>query len=363
MWLKLIVVALAFLSSNEAGSPRKLYRPTAESYDDFEISPWADPYDGISYRLPNDTVPLTYDIFLSTDIHRGEFAFNGNTKVRFAVVETTNQVTLQYRQMQIHHVTLLNANNQIIQENVPWTQNATVEFLIITPNTPFIMGLEYYVHIFHSGIIRDDSLGWYRASYVNPQGERRWLATTQFQANEARHAFPCFDEPGRRSLFTVTIRHDASYIALSNMPEISRTLVPGTNYVITRFAETPSMQSYLVAFTVSDFIYVEEASVIPPQKIYAKRQSIVNGDGDMALDASVKIMAGFENYLQIPYSFPKMDQFACPDFAFGAMENWGLAIYREPLLLFNKVVDRTRDQENIVTIVSHEFAVSLIILD
>jgi aminopeptidase N len=337
MLLYLIVITVGFLSSIETGSPRKLIEPSLNNYENYGISPLVDPYDGISYRLPNDTVPLTYDIFLSTDIHRGEFAFNGNAKIRFEVIETTNQVTLHYRQMNIHNVTLFNSNNQIIQENVPWIQNATVEFLIIRPNMPFFVGQQYIVHIFYSATIRDDSLGkfsnseffefvfvticnslgWYRASYISPRGDRRWLATTQFQANEARHAFPCWDEPGRRSLFTIAIKHDASYIALSNMPEVSRSRVPDSNYVITRFAQTLSMQSYLVAFTVSDFIYVEEALVVPPQRIYGKRQSIENGDGDMALAASVKIMAEFEKYLQIPYSFPKMDQFACPDFAFG----------------------------------------------
>jgi aminopeptidase N len=359
MWLKLLVISAGFLAVENAGSPRKIYKPPKENFVNFELPPFVDPYDGISYRLPNDTVGLTYDIALTTDIHRGDFAFSGETKILIQIVQSTDQITLQYRQMNIHSVSLLDVNNRVVQQNVPWIQNATVEFLVIRPNFPLVVGQQYFVEVFHSGTIRDDGLGWYRSSYLTPQGERRWLATTQFQATEARHAFPCYDEPARRSLFTISIRHDASYIALSNMPVVSRTPVQNTNYVITRFAQTPSMQSYLVAFTVSDFIFVEDASVIPPQRIYGRRQAISNGDGVLALEASVKLMAGFENYLQIPYSFPKMDQFACPDFVFGAMENWGLAIYVEPLLLFNKAIDRTRDEENIKTIVSHEFAVSL----
>lgn len=142
------------------------------------------------------------------------------------------------------------------------------------------------------------------------------------------------------------------------MPVATITAEADSNYVVTQFYQTLSMQSYLVAFTVSDFIFVENATVVPPQRIYGKRESIENGDGNMALDASPELMEGFESYLEIPYSFPKMDQFACPNFAFGAMENWGLAVYREPNLLFNGTIDRTRDHENIITIISHEFAVS-----
>lgn len=172
------------------------------------------------------------------------------------------------------------------------------------------------------------------------------------------HIINSYDEPGIRSLFKVSIRHDESYIALSNMPEVSRIPVAGTSYIVTSFDQTLSMQSYLVAFTVSNFIFIEDNSAVPPQKIYGKRHSIENGEGELALDAAVVLMAGFEEYLGIPYSFPKMDQFACPNFRFAAMENWGLAIYGEAFLLFDPAIDRTRDRENVVVVVSHEFAVS-----
>ena len=356
-------------------SPRRPWKDLQDEVEFDDATPLADPYDGTSYRLPNTTVPLAYDISLSTNIHRGDFDFYGRVIIRFEVLETTNEVVVQYRYINIQDISILNSNNQLIESSVPFTLNETVEFLIIRPNQQLIKGEQYSVIILYNGVIRDDGLGWYRASYVNPEGETVWLSTTQFQATEARHAFPwyfflylkispiifnsnSYDEPGRRSLFTVSIRHDASYTALSNTPVASRISVPGTNYVVTTFEQTLSMQTYLVAFTVSDFVFIEDASAVPPQRIYAKQESIENGDGNMALDASLKLMEGYEKYLKIPYSFAKMDQFACPDFLFGGMENWGLAIYFESFLLFDENIDRTRDHENIVTIISHEFAVS-----
>lgn len=119
------------------------------------------------------------------------------------------------------------------------------------------------------------------------------------------------------------------------------------------------MQTYLVAFTVSDFIFVENSTVVPPQRIYGKRQSIENGEGNFALVSTVEMMTAYENYLQIPYSFPKLDQFACTAFAFAAMENWGLALYSEPFLLWDPITDRTRDRENVYVVISHELAVSI----
>lgn len=111
------------------------------------------------------------------------------------------------------------------------------------------------------------------------------------------------------------------------MPEVSRVAEPGTDYVLTSFDQTLSMQSYLVAFTISDFLFVADDDVVPPQRIYGKPHSILNGEGNMGLQASIEMMTTFETYLGIPYSFPKMDQFACPAFNFAAMENWGLVSF------------------------------------
>lgn len=143
------------------------------------------------------------------------------------------------------------------------------------------------------------------------------------------------------------------------MPEVSRVAEPGTNYVLTTFDQTLSMQTYIIALTISDFNYVGNDDVVPRQRIYAKPESIERGEGDFALQPSIELMAVYEDYLGLPYSFPKIDQFACPSKSvFAAMENWGLATYVESALLFNPEIDRTRDQEFIVTIVSHEFIVS-----
>lgn len=46
----------------------------------------------------------------------------------------------------------------------------------------------------------------------------RWLAATQFAATNARHAYPCFDEPHIKAEYEIYITHDGSYSALSNYP-------------------------------------------------------------------------------------------------------------------------------------------------
>lgn len=191
MLLKLLVLFLCASPFLADESLPKLYNTIKVDRDgEVSVSPLVDPYDGISYRLPNDTIPLTYDIWLSTDIHRGEFDFDGRVMIQFQVVKATPVLTLQYRQMTIQSVHLFKLNEGLIQSDVPFIQNATVEFLIIRPTLELVQGDLYTVLINYSGTIRDDALGIYRASYIDQQGNTVWLATTQFQANEARHAFP-----------------------------------------------------------------------------------------------------------------------------------------------------------------------------
>lgn len=82
------------------------------------------------------------------------------------------------------------------------------------------------------------------------------------------------------------------------------------NYVITYFEDIPNMHTYLIAFTISDFHFIEDSSVVPPQRIYARQQRLDNGDGYFALDVSPPIMLQCEEYYGINYTFPKMDQVA-----------------------------------------------------
>lgn len=100
------------------------------------------------------------------------------------------------------------------------------------------------------------------------------------------------------------------------------------------FIPTPPISTYLIAFIVSDLPHISSNKLgkrETPFKIYAQPSKI--NETYLALEASEKILHAFEIYLRTPFSLPKMDEIAVPDFAFGAMENWGLVTYRSEFTL------------------------------
>lgn len=196
----LLIVSIAIFASAGSNPKRRLYKQTPSEYLEFEDNvddtvvvdpqPFVDPIDGISYRLPNDTTPLRYDVWLSTAIHEANFTFEGRVRIQIRTVVNTPNITLHYRQLTITGVTLLDAEQIPIQENVPYVRRSVQEFMDIQPSQSLVSGTIYWVEITYHGTLRTDDAGFYRSSYFNSAGERVWLATTQFESTDARHAFP-----------------------------------------------------------------------------------------------------------------------------------------------------------------------------
>lgn len=353
MKLQVIAVVVGLISLAE--SIPMPFRKEVPADEIVGFARYTDDSDNKDYRLPNDTIPLSYNIFLTTDVHRGEAAFSGKVRITLQAVEATSEITLHYRQITIEKIDLFHAVPDLIEENIQPKFVADVEFLKIPLKAPLTIGASYNLDISYTGSLRDDNMGFYKSSYKTSDDQTRFIATTQFEQTDARHAFPCYDEPQIRAKFTISIRHDNSYTAISNFPTASSDPDEG-NYVITKFQETLPVQSYLIAFVISDFTHVENNDP-RKQRVFAKPQSVANNETALALEAGKKILDKFVEIL-VPFTPPKIDQVAIPDFDAGAMENWGLVTYREEYLLYNEATATTRQRETILTIIAHEYAVS-----
>ncbi|XP_055381350.1 uncharacterized protein LOC129611947 [Condylostylus longicornis] len=310
----------------------------------------------ISYRLPNNTVPISYNIKLHTDVHKGQYGFNGINEIKLQAVTNTNSITIHGRKINIKSANLTDESGKIIDlKPIPKEPANNTEFLVFELKDGTLKEKQnYYLKIEYNGTLRTDNGGFYLSTYENKDKEIIPLATTQFESTDARHGFPCYDEPGIKAEVTIEITHGDNYTALSNMPvkntEPSKTL---TGYNVTTFLPTKRMSPYLVAFIISNFTGKFDESRNIRHGVYSRPGT--EDERDFALDASVKILNKIGDYVNYQYTFPKMDQISIPDFAAGAMENWGLVTYREEMLLYNETRSTLRTKTVVANTVAHEY--------
>jgi alanyl aminopeptidase len=183
-----------------------------------------------------------------------------------------------------------------------------------------------------------------------------WYVFTSFTPIDARRAFPCFDEPGYKAPWEMTLHVKRDQVAVANAPTIStRDEADGMKRVT--FAPTQPLASEVVAFAVGPFDVVD-AGVAGQNKVPV-RIITPRGRGSEAGPASRAtplILERLEQYTGIPYPWDKLDHLALLDLPFGATENPGLITYRSDLLLARPERDTQRRQQTMRSVMTHELA-------
>jgi puromycin-sensitive aminopeptidase len=203
------------------------------------------------------------------------------------------------------------------------------------------------------GRLNDRLRGFYRSTFTDDTGVERVIATTQFEATDARRAFPCWDEPDFKARFAITLHIEGELQAVSNAAVESDEVVEGRRRV--RFAETMTMSTYLVAFIVGPLEVTEPIDVAgtplrllcPPGKLHLTT---------FGLEVAEFSLLYLADYFDLPYPGDSMDLIAIPDFAFGAMENLGCITFRETLLLADPDHATQGELQNVVDVIAHELA-------
>ena len=299
--------------------------------------------------LPANVKPTKYRMTLQPDL--GSFTFTGEQTIDIDIVVPTARIMLNAAELEISEVTLRRNGALMPVRSVSMdeeSETATLDF-----GETLAQGLAQ-IDMKFTGILNDRLVGFYRSEYQDTQGQTRHLATTQFEATDARRAFPCWDEPAQKAVFDVTLVFDDSLEAVSNTPVVEESRpAPGLRSV--RFGETPVMSTYLLAFVVGDIVSVEaDAADGTTVGVWTTRGK--ENQAGFALDTSVKLLGYFNDYFGIPYPLPKLDHIAIPDFAAGAMENWGCVTYRETALLVDPENSSAGTRQRVAEVVAHEMA-------
>ena len=249
----------------------------------------------------------------------------------------------------------LNALNQTITEAGSEKQKGEV----INGNPGFI-GLKFQqplpagraqLHFTYSGrISRKTSAGVFQL----PEG-KDWYIYTQFEATDARRAFPCFDQPNFKTPWDISLKVRRGDKAFANSPQTAETNVED-GYKVVRFATTKPLPTYLVAFAAGPYdvldIGKDANSKVPLRIIVPKGKT---GDAKAAAQEIPELLNLLEDYFGIPYPFKKLDSLVMPISNF-AMENAGLITYSQGLLLAEPGKDTIQRQRLRAEVVAHEMA-------
>ncbi|KAL5283636.1 hypothetical protein ACFFRR_006103 [Megaselia abdita] len=304
-------------------------------------------------RLPRSIVPVTYNVSIIPFLVEGNFTFHGFVRILVNITEDCNNITLHATDLDImsDKTTVKDLEGNVFPINNTRTVEDKQFFIIMTKNL-LKKDMQLEIEMKFIGQISDNLQGFYRSSYENGSGEKRWIASTQFQPTDARRAFPCFDEPSLKARFTMNIAVPDGMIAISNMPRdikgMNGAVENFPSYTWNSFEQSVPMSTYLVAFAVTDFRYLSTGNF----SVFARPDAI--GSASYALSIGPKILRFLEDFFQIPYPLPKMDMIALPDFNAGAMENWGLITYREATMLFEEGVSASPTKQKVASVVAHE---------
>ena len=300
------------------------------------------------YRLPRQVVPTRYEIRLVPDLTTSVFA--GVETITVTVHEPTSEILLNAAELEISEAAIEHEGGRVLDGLVQLdesTERGRVRF----PET--LRPGEWRLRLAFKGILNDKLRGFYRSTYREQTGAPRVLAATQFEATDARRAFPCWDEPAFKAVFSLTLVIDPGLTAVSNTRIVSERVEGGKK--ILRFADTIRMSTYLVAFIVGDLEATDAIQVgRTPLRVWCvpgKRHL-----AGFALEVAADSLRFFQDYYGLPYPGDKLDLLAIPDFASGAMENLGAITFRENALLVDGQASTHAELERVADVIAHENA-------
>lgn len=289
-------------------------------------------------RLDKKIIPVNYDILLEPDLKK--FEFKGFEKITIEVKSGTNSIRMHSKDLRISSAFANGVKLKIKKIE------KREEVLFVSGN---VLKGKIELEVNFKGR-NGDLKGFYKSSYLN-NGKEEWLLTTQFEAADARTAFPCFDEPCFKATFNLSVLADKNLEVISNT-EIKK-VEQRKNKKLVVFNQTPAMSTYLLYLGVGKFEFIESRVNGIKVRVYTTPGKLKLAR--LPMEYAKKSIAFFEGYFKMKYQLPKLDFIAIPDFSAGAMENWGAITFRETSFLCDENTSLSNKQ-NAAMVIAHEIS-------
>jgi aminopeptidase N len=290
-----------------------------------------------AYRLPTFVVPSEYFVFLSLSVRDSKF--RGMVDISVQLLKPTAKITLSAVSLDVIQATV--NGYQAAVTYTPELEQLHLKLDKKLAKGPAIISIDYI------GRITEDLKGLYLSSYRDSHNQEHFVLATQFESTFARRALPCFDEPGFKASFTLSVEIDAGLEAYSNMP--IQKIARRRDKRVVAFEPTPPMPSYDLALVIGEYqaLTMDRFSVVaPPGNLK---------ESEFGLHVAITSISTYERLLGVDYSLPKLDLIAVPESGSGAMENWGLVTFSRSALL-EYPNSSTADKFYAADTIAHELA-------
>jgi len=291
-------------------------------------------------RLGSDVVPTFQAVRLRLDAD--ERRYTGSIRAELRVAKATAVVQLHAEGQELSRVALKQGGDTV-HVSVERGERGLLTLTADRPLAPGAATLEVdFAHAYGTRAV-----GLYRVY----RGGRGYLFT-QFESDDAREAFPCWDEPGFKFPYQLTLEVPVRHEAISNTPVESQVEKDGWKTIV--FKKTPPLPSYLLALATGPLEFTPIPGLrVPARVVTVQGQKALTG---FTVETTPKLMAALERWFGTPYPFEKLDLIAVPEFAYGAMENPGAITYREDILLLDAASTTVRQRRSCVSVNAHELA-------
>ncbi|KXJ86067.1 putative aminopeptidase [Microdochium bolleyi] len=297
--------------------------------------------------------PSHYHLVISKLELGGSWCYHGRVTISANIDEPTSRILLHAEGLHIDDAQLNQDGENAMAATEIGSSNGLLSLEFKCVARP---GLATITIIFW-GSVRDSMEGFYRAKHDQKDA---YTLLTQFEPCDARTAFPCFDEPRLKATFDLELEIPEEQTALANMPvaEIIRDGSPGTKRVC--FERTPVMSTYLLAWSIGSFEYLEHLTDREhqgrriPVRVYTPPG--YSQHAQFAVKYAADTLDFFAGTFGVDYPLPKCDHVVVPEFISGAMENWGLITYRPPKILFDESTSDNRVKLKACYVIAHELA-------
>ncbi|KAL9657029.1 hypothetical protein ABK040_014577 [Willaertia magna] len=312
--------------------------------------------------LPESLKPLTYRLKITPNLDA--FTFDVEEEIDISIQQdpsTITQIIANAKDLNVHQAKLSFQTKQTTIQTITYdNENDYVIFHLDNKSLKDVLGLEvnqvFTLSLTLTGELNDKMVGFYRSKYIK-DGIEKYAASTQFEPVEARRAFVCWDEPAVKAVFEVTLIVPKHLTALSNMECIEESNLDN-DLKVCKFAPSPLMSTYLVAFVIGEYDYVEKVAEETTNKVKVRVYCPVGKkeQGLFSLEVAVKVLPLFEKYFELDYPLNKLDMVAITSFSAGAMENFGLVTYRETALLVDPKNTSSSVKQWVAIVVAHELS-------